>query len=97
MKYYRLDMTTIFDDCDYSLALAFEDGMSDEDIQHECQIAFDTYLCAFSRLIGDPASFSDYSEYERTLDYFIRNTDYKVTPIDEDEFRHFENLGQAEV
>ena len=97
MKYYRIDMHTIFDDCDYSIALAFADDTSDKDIKHECEITFNVYMCAFSKLLGDPASYSNIAKYEQALDYFVRNTDYEVTPINEEEFLTFENSELVEI
>ena len=97
MKYYRLDMHTIFDDCDYSLALAFADDMSDKDIRHECEVTFNAYMCALSKLLGDPASYTNANEYDEVLDYYVRNTCYKVTPIDEEEFLTFENSDRVEI
>lgn len=97
MKYYRIDMHTIFDDCDYSIVLAFADDISDEDIKQECEITFDAYMCEFSKLLGDPASYTDVNEYDELLNYYIRNTNYKVTPIDEEEFLTFENSDQVGI
>ena len=97
MKYYRVDMHTIFDDCDYSVALAFADDCSDEDIEQECEFAFDAYMCAFCKLLGDPASYTSIDEYNQVVDYYVRNTGYKATPITEEEFLSFENSDRVEI
>lgn len=86
MKHYKMEMGTIFDDCNQTMAFAFADDTPQEEIETELRVVFDAYLCAFSRLLGDPASYTDYREYEEVLDYYVRNTGYKVTPITLEEF-----------
>ena len=95
MKYYRIDMHTIFDDCDYSVVIAFADDVSNEEIQHECEMTFNEYMCAFSRLLGDPASYTSIEEYDKTLDYYVRNTDYDIIPITQEEFFTFGNCDRV--
>lgn len=97
MKYFRVDMYTIFDGCDYSLAFAFADDISEEEIAAEIGVQFDAYLCAFSKLLGDPASYSGIDEYDQVMDYYARNTDYKITPITQEEFLNFENSDRVEI
>lgn len=97
MKYFRVDMRTIFDDCDYSLAFAFADEMADELVQNEIRAEFNTYMCAFSNLLGSPTSYTNYEEYESVLDYYVRNTMYKTTPITKEEFEQFENSNRVEI
>lgn len=91
MKYFRVDMYTIFDDCDYSAGFAFADEMTEEDMAAAIDVEFNKYMCAFSKLLGDPASYTSIEEYDRTLDYYVRNTDYDIIPITKDEFLALEN------
>ena len=97
MKYFRVDMRTIFEDTDCSLAFAFPDEMADELVQNEIRAEFNTYMCAYSKLLGDPASYTDYEEYENVLDHYVRNTMYKTTPITQEEFLNFENSDRVEI
>ena len=91
MKYYKVNMYTIFDDCDYSAGFAFADEMPEEEMAAAIEIEFDKYMCAFSELLGDPASYTSIAEYEKTLDYYVRNTDYDIVPITQEEFLALEN------
>ena len=97
MKYYKVEMKTIFDDTDYTLSFAFDDEMADELVQDEIRTAFNAYMCAFSNLLGDPASYTNYEEYEKVLDYYVRNTTYRTTPITKEEFLTFENCDRVEI
>ena len=97
MKYYKIEMKTIFEDTDYTIALAFADEMADELVQNEIRAAFNAYMCAFSNLLGDSASYTNYEEYEEVLDYYVRNTTYRTTPITKEEFEQFENSDRVEI
>lgn len=97
MKYFRVDMHTIFEDCDYSLAFAFADEMADELVQNEIRAEFNIYMCEFSKLLGDPASYSNIEEYDQVMDHYVRNTSYKTTPITKEEFLNFENSDRVEI
>lgn len=91
MKYFRVDMYTIHADCDYSAGFAFADEMSEEEMAAAIDVEFDKYMCAFSKLLGDPASYTSIEEYDKTLDYYVRNTDYDIIPITQKEFLDLEN------
>jgi hypothetical protein len=97
MKYFRVDMCTIFEDCDYSLAFAFPDEMADELVQDEIRAEFNVYMCEFSKLLGDPASYSSIDEYDQVMSHYVRNTMYKTTPITKEEFLTFENSDRVEI
>lgn len=97
MIFYKLHMYTIFDDCDYDLAFAFPEDVTDEQIAAEFDATFNGYMCAFSKLLGDPASYTSTEEYDKTLDYYVRNTDYDIIPITQQEFLTFENSDQVEI
>ena len=95
MKYFRLHAYTIFDNCDYNLVFAFADDTPDEEIAVVVDVEFNKYMCAFSTLLGDPASYTNIEEYDKTLDYYVRNTDYDIIPITKEEFEQFENCDQV--
>ena len=97
MKYYKVEMKTIFEDTDYTLAFAFADEVADEIVQNEIRAEFNIYMCEFSKLLGDPASYTCYEEYEQVLDHYVRNTMYKTTPITKKEFEQFENSDRVEI
>jgi hypothetical protein len=54
-------------------------------------------MCEFSKLLGDPASYSNIEEYDQVMDYYVRNTSYKTTPITKEEFLSFENSDRVEI
>ena len=97
MVYYRIDLHTIFDDCDYSLAFAFADDITDEEIADEFDAVFNGYMCAVVKLLGEPGSYTNPEEYNDILDYFLRSTDYDAHPITEEEFLIFENSDPVEI
>ena len=47
MKYYKVEMKTIFEDTDYTLAFAFADEIADELVQNEIRAEFNVYMCEF--------------------------------------------------
>ena len=97
MKYFKVNMYTIHADCDYTAGFAFADEMTEEEMAAAIEVEFNKYMCAFSNLLGDPASYTDIDEYDKILDYYVHNTGYDIAPISEEEFLTFENCDRVEI
>lgn len=91
MKYYKVDMYTLFEDTNNTVVFAFEDDAADEDVDSEIMVEFEKYMCALSALLGSPASYTEYEQYEQLLDEYVRNSGFSCERITEDEFLVLQN------